>query len=278
VKHILIMEGDTLARQKQSRKLGVSSSSDIYLKAIRTHFPDLDLDVIHAADRGQAPPKRRKLQDYDGLIVSGSGLHCYDQDFAVTNQIEMVKTYACTGKPILGSCWGLQIATIAAGGTVGLNPKGLEVCIARKVRLTKAGQSHPFLAGREDIYDAPCLHYDEVTKLPGDAVILCSNHHSSIQGAIVPVERSAVWGVQYHPEFDLNYLATLIKLYSSAMVEQGFFNNDGENLDYQAKLKRLSENPDNKALAWQLGIDCDILDDRIRNREIINWINSQILI
>lgn len=275
---LLMMEGNAIARQKEAAALGVRSASGVYVDAIRRHFPDLPIDVIHAADRGQSLPDGAGFSDYDGLVIGGSGLHAYDTTFEVLNQIEMLKAFAQTGRPILGSCWGLQIAVIAAGGQVGLSANGREIGFARKIALNDAGRAHAFFRNKGPSFDAPCIHYDEVTALPADATVLCGNAHSAVQGAIVRVERSEVWAVQYHPEFDLAQLSMLLHLYKDNMISEGFFEGDAALSHYRGKLDQLAQNPTDKGLAWQLGIDADILDDRRRNGEIINWVETQILV
>jgi len=271
-----MMEGNTLERQAEAAKLGVRTATEVYMQAIHAHFPDLELEVLHAADRGQSLPNGRTLEEYDGMVISGSGLHAYDETFEVTNQIKWLKTFAETGKPILGSCWGLQIAVIAAGGKVDLSPNGREIGIARKIGLTKAGETHPFMAGKPTIFDAPCIHYDEVTELPESCTLLASNAHSHVQAAIVPVGKSEVWAVQYHPEFDLTQLSMLLTLYKQNMLDQGFVNSAEELKGYQSKLDALAANSKDNAAAWQLGIDSDVIDDEIRRTEIINWVNHVI--
>ncbi len=274
---LLIMEGNTLKRQRQARALGVRSASDVYIHAIKTHFPDLELDVIHAADRGQALKPGTGYDDYDGLVISGSGLHAYDADFEVTNQIELMNAFAKTGKPILGSCWGLQIAVIASGGSVDLSPKGREVGIARNIILNDAGQAHPLFAGKPVCFDALCIHYDEISTLPANATLLCTNAHSAVQGAIVPLGRSEVWAVQYHPEYDLEQISMMISLFEKDMISEGFFADNADFKSYISTVNRLIHNPKNKALAWRLGVDDNILNDELRNAEIINWIKTCVL-
>lgn len=274
---LLIMEGNTLAQQARSAALGVRSASDVYIHAIKAHFPDLRLDVIHGADRGQDLPAGTSLGDYDGLVISGSGLHAYDTYFAVRNQIDLVRAFAKTGKPVLGSCWGLQIAVIAAGGTVGLSPNGREVGAARNIVLNDIGRGHPLFAGKPPAFDALCIHYDEVTTLPEGAVLLSSNAHSPVQGAIIPLEKSEIWAVQYHPEYDLDQMAMMMRLYRDDMVEQGFFTDTANGKDYIAKIEALHKSAGDTALAWQLGMGEAVLDDKLRRGEIINWIRHQIL-
>lgn len=274
---LLLMEGNIAAKRKLGAELGVRSSSEIYTIAIRAHFPDLALDVVNAADEDWAIPGGRSLEDYDGMVITGSSLHAYDLDFAVTNQIALVKTAGDVGLPMFGSCWGLQIAVMAAGGVVEYNPKGREVGFARKILINDAGLNHPIFRGKPRVFDAPCIHYDEVTELPKNATLLASNDHSEVQAAVVPVGQSNVWAVQYHPEFDLKQLAQLYSLYADDMIAQGFFKDRAEQDSFVDLLSRMAVNPADAGLAWQLGIDSDITDDRRRRLEIINWLETVIV-
>lgn len=271
---LLLMEGNTADKRARAAELGVRSSSEIYALAILAHYPDFDLDVVNAADPDGAIPGGRSFADYDGFVVTGSSLHAYDRDFAVTNQIAMLRHAAEAGLPVFGSCWGLQIAVMAAGGQVEYNPRGREVGFARKIVRTAAGAGHPMFAGKGAVFDAPCIHYDEVTRLPDNATLLASNAHSLVQAAIVPVGRSEVWAVQYHPEFDIAQLVQLYTLYADDMIAQGFFADRAALDAYVKVLTGLAAAPEDAGLAWQLGVDEDITDDSRRRAEIINWIKT----
>lgn len=271
---LLLMEGNTADKRARAAELGVRSSSEIYALAILAHYPDFDLDVVNAADPDGTIPGGRSFADYDGFVVTGSSLHAYDRDFAVTNQIAMLRHAAEAGLPVFGSCWGLQIAVMAAGGQVEYNPRGREVGFARKIVRTAAGAGHPMFAGKGAVFDAPCIHYDEVTRLPDNATLLASNAHSLVQAAIVPVGRSEVWAVQYHPEFDIAQLVQLYTLYADDMIAQGFFADRAALDAYVKVLTGLAAAPADAGLAWQLGVDEDITDDSRRRAEIINWIKT----
>jgi GMP synthase (glutamine-hydrolysing) len=268
------MEGNTADKRARAAELGVRSSSEIYALAILAHFPDFDLDVVNAADADWAIPGGRSFADYDGFVVTGSSLHAYDKEFAVTNQIAMLRDAAEAGLPVFGSCWGLQIAVMAAGGQVEYNPRGREVGFARKIVRTAVGADHPMFAGKGAVFDAPCIHYDEVTRLPDNATLLASNAHSVVQAAVVPVGRSDVWAVQYHPEFDIAQLVQLYTLYADDMIAQGFFADRAALDAYVKVLAGLAAAPQDAGLAWQLGVDEDITDDSRRRAEIINWIKT----
>ena len=274
---LLLMEGNPADKRARAHELGVRTSSEIYAEAIAAHYPHFTLDVVNAADPDGTIPGGNSLGSYDGLVITGSALHAYDPEFAVTNQIAMLAAAGETGMPVFGSCWGLQIAAVAAGGEVAFSPKGREVGFARKIVPTEAGRGHPMFSGKGDVFDAPCIHYDEVTRLPEAATLLASNAHSVVQAAIVPVGKSEVWAVQYHPEFDLLQLVQLYTLYAEDMIAQGFFADQAALDAYTAKLGALAANPAQPGLAWQLGIDDQITNDHIRRAEILGWIEQQVL-
>jgi len=275
---LLLLEGNTAPKRALSHELGVRTSSEIYIEAIAAHYPDIALDVLNGADKGETIPGGRTWADYDGFVVTGSALHAYDPEFEVTNQIALLVEAAEAGLPIFGSCWGLQIAAVAAGGEVAFNPKGREVGFARKILLNEAGRGHPMFKGKASVFDAPCIHYDEVIRLPESATLLASNAHSEIQAAVIPLGKSEVWAVQYHPEFDLAQLVQLYTLYAEDMVAQGFFADMTELVAYREKLTALAANPADAGLAWQLGVDADVLDDRTRRAEILAWIEAKVLV
>ncbi|MDA0997431.1 MAG: type 1 glutamine amidotransferase [Proteobacteria bacterium] len=274
---ILIAEGNTLERSQAMRAAGGETNAERYVNEIRRMFPKARIETVLPADGDGYLPAGMGLADFDGLVFSGSGLHIYAAEPAVTRQIDLMRSALDAGMSVLGSCWGLQVAAAATGGTVIKSPRGREVGIARKLCLTAAGRAHDLYADKSDVFDSPCVHYDEVTHLPAGSVVLAANTHSAIQAATIRRGAGSFWGVQYHPEFDLHHLARIYKRYGADMVSQGFFQ-DMDALDRHAGLlDALHQDPERKDIAWQLGIDADVLDADIRCREIRNWIERAVL-
>ena len=83
--------------------------------------------------------------------------------------------------------------------------------------------------------------------------------------------------MQYHPEFDLLQLVQLYTLYAEDMIAQGFFADAAELVAYRDKVAALAADHGNGALAWQLGVDEDLLDDKRRRAEILAWIEAKVL-
>ena len=159
-----------------------------------------------------------------------------------------------TGTPVFGSCWGLQIITVAAGGAVRKNPKGREIGFGRGIRLTEAGRKHPMYVGKLDVFNAPTVHLDEVETLPPGATVLASNAMSDVQSVEIRTKGSIAWGVQYHPEYPLRELAAIVRRIGTRLIDEGFFADEADIKTFAQDLDALDRDPDCKRLAWRHGI------------------------
>ncbi len=271
---ILIADGNSAELNDLSRGAGCELGAERYVNEITRMFPLAAIETVFPADSDHYLPNGVSLSDFDGMVMGGSGLHAFDQAPEVARQVDLMREALDAGLSVLGSCWGLQVAAAATGGSVVQSPRGREVGIARKIALTPAGVGHALFANKPQVFDSPCIHYDEVTHLPTGSVILAANHHSSVQAAVIPKGNGVFWGMQYHPEFDLPHLANLYRRYADAMVADGFFQ-DRDDLDsYCARLEALNQDPSRLDLRWQLGIDDDVIDPDQRCLEIRNWVLS----
>jgi GMP synthase (glutamine-hydrolysing) len=195
----------------------------------------------------------------------------------VTRQIELVRAALATGTPIFGSCWGLQVITAAAGGSVRKNPHGREIGFGRGIRLTEAGRQHPMYIGKLDVFNAPTVHLDEVETLPPGATVLATNAMSSVQSAEIRTDGSVAWGVQYHPEYPLREVAAIVRRIGTRLIEEGFFADETDMKSFAQELDTLDRDPDCKRLSWRNGISKNVLDKKLRVSEVANWIEFQVL-
>lgn len=167
---------------------------------------------------------------------------------------------AKAGLPMWGSCNGLQLAAFMLGGAVGPSDRGVELGLARDMRLSDAGRTHPAMAGRENGFSAPCIHRDEVTALPPAMVVLASNAHSHVQMAVCEGQGVQFWGSQYHPELSLADIADYLR------QRDGVFAQHGTAL---AQLEAVAQNPD--AAPSLGGAPADLAMPQ-RARELTNWL------
>jgi GMP synthase (glutamine-hydrolysing) len=271
---ILIADGTPAAMQPERETFGIPSNASLFEAALRSQQPQIRCSSINVAD-GQELPGGVALGDFHGLMLSGSPLHVYDQTPQVTRQIEFARTAFTAGVPTWASCWGLQLATVALGGTVRRNPRGRELGVARAITTTAAGRSHPLLAKRPSVFDALCSHIDELEQLPRGAEVLAQNELCSIQALAVELPSGSIlFGTQYHPEFTLSVAAGLIEMRAASLVAEGFGRDCGELVAMARDFRALHAKPERRDLAWRYGIGPEILDPVRRTAEIGNWLRE----
>lgn len=270
---ILIVEGNTKEARDHAVSFGMLTQCDNYAKTLRAIRSDLEIDIICPTD-GEMPGRHvAELGEYDGIIFTGSSLHAYASSPEVTCQIELMKACFDVGARIFGSCWGMQVAVMAAGGMVEPNNKGREIGVARRINLTDEGRVHPLYSEKGAVFDAVAIHLDHVTKLPAEAKLLAGNDMSNVQAIEMRIGASEFWGVQYHPEFDLAYIAGVFRRYSDMMLEEGFAASQDDLQRLVQDYMSLNEQND-EGLAWRYGVQADVLELGARTQEIANWLNK----
>jgi GMP synthase (glutamine-hydrolysing) len=274
---LLVLEGNSPeARAAQVAAGGVVASQG-YANLLRELLPAANVDICFPADKGANLPDGCGLEAYDGIAITGSALHIYQGTPEVSQQIELVRTALSSGTPLFGSCWGLQLLTVAAGGSVRRNPKGREIGFGRSIRLTEDGRKHEMYVGKPAVFNAPTVHLDEVEALPPGSTVLATNQMSDIQSAEIRYNGTVAWGVQYHPEYPLREISAIVRRIGTRLIEEGFFLDEADMKAFSADLDALHQNPADKRLSWRYGISHNVLDKRLRVGEVANWIELQVL-
>ena len=274
---LLVIEGNSPQTTAEHVAAGGSPASKGYSDLLRELLPGVAVDVCYPGEPSALLPEGSSLEGYDGIAITGSSLHIYNGGPEVVRQIELVRAALKTGTPIFGSCWGLQVITAAAGGSVRKNPKGREIGFGRRIRLTEGGRKHPMYAGKLDVFNAPTVHLDEVETLAPGTTVLATNEVSDVQSAEIRTNGSTAWAVQYHPEYPLREIAAIVRRIGLRLIEEGFFADGADIKTFAHDLDTLDRDPGCKRLAWRHGISKNVLDKKLRVGEIANWIEFQVL-
>lgn len=277
---ILVIEGNPAQIRAKAEAGGHLPTGRSYAETLRGLAPGaglagLTIDIAYPTD-GPVSLPAGGLKAYQGVVITGSALNIYDATPDIARQIDLARDVFASRRAFFGSCWGLQVAAVAAGGRVGLAAAGREVGIARKIRLTDAGRTHPMYAGKAPVFDSPCVHADEVTDLPPDCTVLAANGHSAVQAMEIHHDGGSFWGVQYHPEFDLAYMAHILRRYRHVFDREGFYRDAVLADQVQDAFDGLAADSKRRDLAWSLGIDGDVLDPSRRLIELRNWLATQV--
>ncbi len=251
----------------------VGHPHDLFKEFLAREAPNATTDLVFVADPDFALPAGKSIGDYDAFIWTGSDLTVYKTDDPrVAAQIDFAQALMDAGAACWGSCWGIQLASLIAGGEVAANPRGREWGIARDISLTEAAHAAPMHAGKPERFDAFIMHLDEVTRLPDGTPLLATNEFSHVQAAIVERGDAAFWATQYHPEYNLHEMGRLIAARAKPLVREGIFPDEEAVADYAAKMRALAADPGSAALRAELKVGEDIIDPAIRQVELRNWL------
>lgn len=271
-KKFLIVDGYPKESRDQFNEVGMTLAGDLYAQMLQRRLPGAAYNIWYSSDPGVPALTDEQIAELDGILWPGCNLTVYHDDPRVHRHLDLARRAFAIGTPGFGSCWAIQVAAYAAGGEVKPSPKGREMGVGQKLRLTEAGKAHPMFEGKPEVYSHFMSHDDEVTRLPEGAALLAGNDWSAIQAAEIRHGRGVFWGVQYHPEYNLKEMARLILARTKKLISLGYFRDEDDARDYAGKMETLHNEPDRKDLRWQLKIDDDVIDPEIREREFVNWL------
>ena len=206
-KLIIIKAGSTFSETK--KKLGDFEDWIIHGAGLSCE----DVSVINAIT-GEALPD---IDCIAGVIITGSHAMVTDDAPWIKKLNQWIPLVLQHNRPFLGICFGHQLLAQAMGGASGYHPKGPEIGTVT-INLTTEGKIDRLLGSLPDPFKAHCTHAQTVITLPEKAVNLAENkfeaHHAFRLG-------DNAWGVQFHPEFSADIMATYINEQAVTLCENG---------------------------------------------------------
>ncbi len=166
--------------------------------------------TVYDANEGEIPPPigdpdpirtdQGPIQDFDGVIVSGSQSSVYDDRPWIRTLSRWTEGAIADGLPVLGVCWGHQLLAQILGGTVRGGSYELGY-----VEVTQECDD-PLWEGLPNPFTVFATHSDHVVELPSDATLLASN-----ATGVQAFRHEQVYAVQFHPEYDLRTARAMIE-------------------------------------------------------------------
>jgi len=254
---LLIVEGNTKEENSNFNKAGCVSQSENFKQHVKMFEPNCEINIVEPGDDSAISKIIASLKKYDGIILTGSTLRIDDFSNEIKKHIDFVKTCFKHDKKIFAACWGLQIATTAAGGKCRVAPSGPHVGIAYDIELTDEGKKHKLYSSKPHKFTTPAFNYDEVEIPPNNAVVLASNKINKFEALHFTVGNSEIWGLQYHPEIPYDYMIKLIKHRSKKLINNKSFKNETEINQHISLIEKAKVQ----------------LKDDIRLLELKNWLN-----
>jgi GMP synthase (glutamine-hydrolysing) len=266
---ILIINCYPRASREAFDRSDVGHPHDLFRAFLARAAPHATTEIVYIADPDFALPAGTTIDDFAAFMWTGSDLSLLHPDEPrVAPQIDFARELLEARKACWGSCWGIQLASLVAGGEVAANPRGRGWGIDRGIRLTEAAATAPMHQGKPASFDAFTMHLDEVTRLPHGTSPLATNTHTPVQAAII----GTFWATQYHPEYNLHEMGRLIAARAQALVREGFFPDEAAVAHHAARMKELAADPDSAELRAELRVGDDVIDPQIREVELRNWL------
>ena len=261
MKKILIVEGNLKEENQQFTNAGIQTHTESLKDSIAYFTKNLEIDVANPSSDPKVFENIKNLEEYDGLIWGGSSLNIYNDTIEIRRQIEFMKESQKKIKKILAICWGMQVAVTAAGGEVRKCQKGTHRGIAHQIQINDNGLKHPLYKNKKNNFNTPAFNFDEVSKIPDNAILLSSNKINKVQGLNFKINECDIWGIQYHPEISYDKMIRLIHFRTDRLIEKKAFE-DQKEIDNHVQMIEQENQISNKKLNVLLivadDLNCDI--------------------
>ena len=269
---LLVVASETPDQQDARRARTGQASHETYADTLRSLDGSCAVEHVSCVD-GTAPTTPGRLRRFQGLLFAGSPIQMHEGTPETRSAAAFMTAVFEAGVPSFGSCAGLQIAVVAAGGTTRPRDGAMEAGFARGIRATPEGRGHPLLRGRPEAWDAPAMHSAVVDRLPAGAVALACAEGTPVEAAEVRAGSGVFWGVQYHPELALPEIADALRRQREDLIRQGVVADEAAIEAHAGSIEALGRAPDRRDLARRLGLDEEVLDDARRTRELRNFLD-----
>jgi GMP synthase (glutamine-hydrolysing) len=121
------------------------------------------------------------------------------------------------GVPFMGICFGHQLLAQSMGGEVGYHFKGKEIGTVA-INLLPESTGDPLFGVMPEKFHAHVTHSQSILSLPREAVTLARNDFESNHAFRIG---NCAWGVQFHPEYDVDIMKAYINNQASELEESG---------------------------------------------------------
>jgi GMP synthase (glutamine-hydrolysing) len=210
---------------------------------------DCDKSAIDVFDLLSGAPSLEKLQQFDMLLLGGSGHYsvaCGSEPGEPDNQwlgpaLDTMREIHRLAKPTFASCWGFQAMSRAMGGRCIHDMPNAELGTIR-LHLTEVGVEDPIFGTLPSTFTAQAGHEDHVVELPADAVLLASS--DAVTEQAFRFANRPIYCTQFHAELDRYAMMERLVAYPSYIERNSrtsfndFVNNMSDTPEVNSLLRR----------------------------------------
>ena len=175
---------------------------------------DLTIKTIDILKGEALPPFGSTM----GVIITGSHAMVTEEHHWSVKIEEWIRQAAQYPIGILGICYGHQLLGKALGGKSDFNPNGKEIGSV-EIFTNPNIKEDPLFKDAPAAFKANVTHMQSVLTLPEAAEALGYNSHDNHQ---IVRYGQRIWGVQFHPEFDVQIMNAYIDEQGKDLKQLGF--------------------------------------------------------
>ncbi|NTW62110.1 type 1 glutamine amidotransferase [Candidatus Saccharibacteria bacterium] len=172
-------------------------------KGIEKTLLSIDPNVTATVARIYLDPKIPDFVDFDGIIVGGGPMGVYEIDKPeysyIKAEADYLKNAINSRQPILAICFGHQLIAQILGGEV-IRDEAKKEIGWYTIQKTDDGKTAKSMMGLPDSFTMFEYHYDRISKLPPNAIVLATSDLCDIQA--LSYDGLPISSFQFHPELD----------------------------------------------------------------------------
>ena len=255
--NILIIEGNNSDDSSVFVKAVGSTAADNLKNLVLELEPYSNTKIINPINDEETKEALENINQYHGIIFTGGAMRINDMTDEIKKHINFASNCFKHDKKILAICWGLQVCSTAAGGTVEPAKSGAHIGIASDVKINEEGQKNLIYKNKKMIFTTPAFNYDEVCTIPEGATLLSSDKVNHVMAIHFKSGKSEVWGLQYHPDYEYHQMVLLANVRKEQIIKNKQFKDEN---DFDSHMNYINEQ-DKK------------LDFESRTCEVRNWLD-----
>lgn len=152
-----------------------------------------------------------------GVVITGSHAMVTEHHEWSEQSAKWIRQVVERSIPVLGICYGHQLLAYAFGGKVGNNQNGQEFGTT-PVQVCENALDDPLFQSLPTTFPVHVSHTQSVLKPPSEAHTLAVSERDPHQAFVI---NECAWGVQFHPEFDVEITREYIGAYATQLTLQG---------------------------------------------------------
>ena len=255
--NILIIEGNNSDDSSVFVKAVGATAADNLKNLVLKLEPNSNTKIINPVNDNETKEALKNINQYNGIIFTGGAMRINDMTHEIKKHINFASNCFKHDKKILAICWGLQVCSTAAGGSVAPAKNGAHIGIATNVMINKEGKDNIIYKNKKTIFTSPAFNYDEVCQIPEGATLLSSDKVNHVMAIHFKPGKSEVWGLQYHPDYEYHQMISLASARKDRIIKNKQFKDEN---DFQDHMNYIKE--ENKKLNFEN-----------RTCEVRNWLD-----